>query len=144
MSTIGRSIRLAFRIRVSMSAIGSVIMARLLLPAGLLDAGDQAEAGHVPEADAADAELPVDRPRPAADPAAQPDADHLAGLHLDLAFAVLLQAVQVTQQFDSFGVGRHSFRWSVFRLCGFLLTPRGTACRTRGAIRGPRRRCSCW
>src|SRR5438105_217710 len=91
-STAGRSMRLALRMRVSMSAIGSVIMAMIdilagwvgsgVLPTGFLDARDEAVAGHVAEADAADAELPVHGPRPAADPAAVPHADHLARLHL--------------------------------------------------------------
>src|SRR6478672_11810089 len=79
-SAAGRSIEFALRIRVSMSAIGSVIMAesprsqvsgirvlggrfrppipgsRLLvrLPAGLAHAGDQTVGRHVAEADAAD------------------------------------------------------------------------------------------
>src|SRR5205085_8441603 len=78
MSTAGRSMRLALRMRVSMSAIGSVIMAGILSPARFLDARDQAVAGHVAEADAADAELAVHRARPAAQPAAQADADLVA------------------------------------------------------------------
>jgi hypothetical protein len=45
----------AFRIRVSMSAMGSVIMAVVLpLPAGLPDARDLAPQRHLPEADPAD------------------------------------------------------------------------------------------
>src|ERR1700730_12208932 len=82
MSTTGRSMRLALRMRVSMSAIGSVIIAASpSSPAGLLDAGDQPVGGHVPEADPADAELAVVGPRPAAQLAAQADADDLARLH---------------------------------------------------------------
>src|SRR5919108_2326932 len=81
MSTAGRSMRLALRMRVSMSARLSVIMVGAPSPAGLLDAGDQAVAGHVAEADAADAELAVDGAGPAAQLAAQPDADHLARRH---------------------------------------------------------------
>src|SRR5438876_9850356 len=79
-STNGRSISLALRMRVSMSAIGSVIMVVVLpfaLPGSLADARDHAVAGHVPEADAADAELPVDGPGPAAQLAAEPDLDPL-------------------------------------------------------------------
>src|SRR5262245_27559656 len=83
MSTNWRSIRLALRMRVSRSARGSVIMV-VPSPARLLHAGDQPVAGQVAEADPADAELAVDRPGPAAQPTAQPDADALAreDLHL--------------------------------------------------------------
>src|SRR5262245_22678330 len=77
MSTAGRSMRLALRSRVSMSAIESVIMARLS-PARFLHTRDEAVAGHVPKTDPADAELAVHRPRPAAQPAAQADADLVA------------------------------------------------------------------
>src|SRR5688500_3491814 len=49
----------AFRIRVSMSAMGSVIdMNGSLLPARLHDAGELAGQSELPEADAAQAELP--------------------------------------------------------------------------------------
>src|SRR5262245_47551092 len=81
MSTVGRSMRLALRMRVSMSAIGSVIMVGTSSPAGLGNAGDQPVRGHPPEADAADAELAVDGAGPAADLAAVADADDRAGLH---------------------------------------------------------------
>src|SRR5215203_4516261 len=81
MSTAGRSIRLALRMRVSMSAIGSVIMVVGSSPARLLDARDQAVVGVVPEADAADAELPVHRAGTTAHLAAHPDADALARRH---------------------------------------------------------------
>src|SRR4051812_32372013 len=99
-STAGRSMLLALRMRVSMSAMGSVIMGKFLRvsgprypaaaprrpepralsmsPAGLADAGDEAVAGHVAEADPADAELAVHGPRPAAQLAAHLDADLLA------------------------------------------------------------------
>src|SRR3954469_3720377 len=83
MSTAGRSIRLAFRIRVSMSARGSVIMVAAS-PTRLFDAGDQPVARHIAEADPADAELAVHRPRPAAQLAAALDADLLARRHLHL------------------------------------------------------------
>src|SRR6516225_7864872 len=81
-STAGRSIRLALRMRVSMSAIGSVIMA--VSPARLRYAGDEPVVGHVAEADAADAELPVDGPPAPAQAAAEADADLVArpGLRL--------------------------------------------------------------
>src|SRR3954452_535703 len=81
MSTAGRSMRLALRMRVSMSAIGSVSISSSVvrcagvLPARFFQAGDEAVAGQAPEADAADAELAVDGPAAAAQPAAQLDAD---------------------------------------------------------------------
>src|SRR5260370_14070594 len=84
MSVTGRSMRLALRMRVSMSATGSVIMAVLLSPARFFDAGNQPVAGHVAEADAADAELPIDGPWPAAQLAAQPAAALLPRRQADL------------------------------------------------------------
>src|SRR5262245_10860989 len=90
MSTNGRSMRLALRTRVRKSASGSVIIALLSpSPARLLDAGDQPVAGHAAETDPAHAELPIDRPRPAAQLAAQPDADALARRHLHLVRGLL-------------------------------------------------------
>src|ERR1051325_11477142 len=84
-STAGDSMRLPLRIRVNMSAIGSVIMGSVsLLPAGLGHTGDQALARHVAEADAAEAELAVNRPRPAAQPATQADANSVARPQLAL------------------------------------------------------------
>src|SRR5438270_770491 len=59
-STAGRSMRLALRMRVSMSATGSVIMMLGPSPTRLLDAGNQPVGGQIPEANAADAELGVD------------------------------------------------------------------------------------
>src|SRR5262249_24370462 len=76
-----RPMRLAVRLRGSMSAIGSLIMAGPPSPAGLLDARNQPVAGHVPEADPADAELAIHGPGPAAQPAAQADLDALARQH---------------------------------------------------------------
>src|SRR5688500_6128879 len=84
MSTVGRSMRLALRLRVSMSAIGAVIMCVGSSPARLGDAGDHAVARQVAEADAADAELAVDGARPTAQLAAPADADALARRHLHL------------------------------------------------------------
>src|SRR5262245_17419967 len=81
MSTAGRSMRLALRMRVSMSAIGSVIMVSAPSPAGLGHTRDEAVRGHPAEADAADAELAVDGARPAAELAAVADADDRARLH---------------------------------------------------------------
>src|SRR5258708_35913123 len=84
MSTTWRSMRLALRMRVSMSAMGSVIMARFLSPARFLDAGNQSIGRHVAETDPADAELAVDRPRPAAQLAAKPHANALPWRKFDL------------------------------------------------------------
>src|SRR5262249_30469961 len=94
MSTAGRSMRLAFRRRVNMSAMGSVIMAVLSSPARLFDAGDEPVARHVPETDAANGELAVDRPRPAAQAAAQPNANLVARPELGLG-RVALVALQL-------------------------------------------------
>src|SRR5215212_9935427 len=77
-SAAGRSIEFALRIRVSMSAIGSVIMAVRPLPAGLADARDQPVGRQVAETDAADAEFLVHGPRPAADLAPGADPDQVA------------------------------------------------------------------
>src|SRR5579885_808552 len=62
----------ALRMRVSISAIESVITptAALPSPARLDQAGDLAAVSELPEADAAQAELPEHRPGPAAPPAA--------------------------------------------------------------------------
>src|SRR5947207_14341332 len=52
-----------FRMRVNISAIGSVIMARPLLPARLRHARDLAFEGELPEADPTQAELANEAPR---------------------------------------------------------------------------------
>src|SRR5262249_40578491 len=104
MSTTGLSMRLALRIRGSMSGVGSVIIAVVLLPARLLDARDQAVAGHAAEADPAHAELPVHGAGPAAQPAAQADADAVARPQLLLfggPFAVLVQRLELAQVFGT-------------------------------------------
>src|SRR5437899_6590777 len=68
---------LALRILVSMSAIGSVIVNELaplrsaISPAGLRDARHLAAVDHLPQTDAAESELAVHGPRPAAAPAAR-------------------------------------------------------------------------
>src|SRR5438105_14442328 len=98
-STAGASVRLAFRTRVSISAIGSVIMVGLplvrpvfhqpvrlaggkpaphVLPACLLDTRNQALVGHATETDPADAELAINRTGPAAKAATQADFDPVA------------------------------------------------------------------
>src|SRR4051794_1456424 len=57
---------LALRMRVSMSATGSVSILSLLLPRALGHAGDDALMGELPQADAAEPELLVDGTRPPA------------------------------------------------------------------------------
>src|SRR5258708_28773893 len=64
MSTFSCSARLAFRIRVSMSAIGSVMDIGALLPARLDDAGDFAPEGPLPKTQPAQLELAVVDARP--------------------------------------------------------------------------------
>src|SRR5579859_8053231 len=84
-STAGDSMRLPLRMRVSMSAMGSVIMAVFPgLPARLPHAGDEPLVGHVAEANAAQAELAIDRPRPATQPATHADTDLVARPKLGL------------------------------------------------------------
>src|SRR6476469_8815511 len=61
---------LALRMRVSMSATGSVSIRRFLLPRALCHAGDDALVGELPEADAAEPELLEDGTRPPATVAA--------------------------------------------------------------------------
>src|SRR5205085_8227007 len=77
---------LALRMRVSMSAMGSVIVigARLPSPARLGDARDLARVDHLPKADAAEPELAEHGPRPTT-PAAPG-----VGPHLELGLALLL------------------------------------------------------
>src|SRR5438477_2189082 len=63
---------LALRMRVSMSAIGSVIVNELApSPAGLRDARHLAGVDHLAQTDATEPELPVHGPRPSAAPAAR-------------------------------------------------------------------------
>jgi hypothetical protein len=70
-----RLTRTALRIRVSMSAIGSLrLMIQILLPTGLLQAGDFALIGQHPQTDPADAELAIHGPGPAAQFASSLDA----------------------------------------------------------------------
>src|SRR5262249_2795464 len=84
MATAGRSMRLPLGMCVSMSASGAVIMGAFLSAARLRHAGNEPVAGHVAEADAANAKFAVHRPRASAQPAAQPDADLVARPHLRL------------------------------------------------------------
>src|SRR5579884_2204130 len=135
MSTAGRSMKLALRMRVSMSATVSVIMVVGPSPARLGDAGDQPVAGHVAEADAADAELAVHRPRPPAQFAAQPDADDVArphGPHLLVAAARRFQARHLLLILDVLRLGRHEC------LAGLSpLSPRGRGAGGEGAAFSP-------
>src|SRR5437762_54906 len=116
-STAGDSMRLALRIRVSMSAIGSVIMAVSLLdftlralPTRFSHAADQTARRHVAEANAANAELAIHRPRPAAQTAAHADLDLVPRPHLDLGriFLVSLQLLELAVKLNVFRVGGHS------------------------------------
>src|SRR5690349_8996966 len=85
MRTVSCITTLAFRMRVSMSANGSVIVIDVLLsPARLGHARQLAGVGHAPQADAAQPELAVHRPRPAAPAAPR------VGAHLELGLALLL------------------------------------------------------
>src|SRR5437867_746931 len=78
------------RIRVSMSAMGSVMVMvvptrrPMELPRGLRYAGDFTRMGHLPQADAAEAESAVDGLGPAASPASG------VSPHLELGLALLL------------------------------------------------------
>src|SRR5579871_449068 len=73
-STFGWRAWIALRTRVSMSAMGSVIIFLLLrlLPAGLDHSGNFAVQGELPETQPADAELAQIAARPSAPPAAVP------------------------------------------------------------------------
>src|ERR1700679_2626020 len=84
--TVSKWAVLAFRMRVSMSAIGSVIVIvrRLLSPTGLRHAGDLSGVDHHPQADPAQAELAVHRLRTTTAPAAR------VAAHLELGRALLL------------------------------------------------------
>src|SRR3954469_22859169 len=70
MSTVSCAAWMPLRMRVRKSATGSVIDMRVLLPARLRHAGHVAVVRHLAQADAAQAELAVDRARPAAAAAA--------------------------------------------------------------------------
>src|ERR1700722_15975043 len=109
MSTAGRSMRLALRIRVNISANGSVIMVGSPSPARLRHAGNQPVAGHVAETDPADTKLAIHCPRPATQLAAQANADLLARQHLHLAgvLQVGLQLLHLLAKPDYLRLGRH-------------------------------------
>src|SRR5437588_9397122 len=85
MRTVSCMATLPLRMRVSMSAMGSVIViASSPSPAGLRDAGNLAGVDQLPKADPAQPELAVDRARPTAAPAAG------VGPHPELGLALLL------------------------------------------------------
>src|SRR5664279_2652776 len=112
---------LAFRIRVSMSAMGSVIVivGRLLSPTGLRHAGDLTGVDHHSQADPAQAELAVHRLGSAAPTASGVPA------HLELGRALLLLDQSLL---------RH----------GVTGSPVGTGSRMRPAGPGPLRRYVRW
>src|SRR5947209_2265232 len=86
-STFGWRATMALRTRVSMSAIGSLVMLYdSFLPTGLDDAGDLAIQGELPEAETANAEFAEEAARPSAAPAAiaVPAAELRRLLHLRL------------------------------------------------------------
>src|SRR5262245_15233131 len=86
----------ALRIRVSMSAMASVLMSLVSSPGRLAHAGDLAAQGARAQADAADPELPVHGARAPA----QPAAPHASGHELRLALRLDDQA----------GLGHRSLR----------------------------------
>src|SRR3954453_1486583 len=93
MRTLSCIATLALRMRVSMSATGSVIVMRFALPspARLRHAGHLAGVDHLPQADAAQAELAVHRARPVAPAAPGVGADLVLGLALRLLDECLLR-----------------------------------------------------
>src|ERR1019366_3522804 len=115
--TVSKWAVLAFRMRVSMSAIGSVIVIRrrLLSPTGLRHAGDLAGVHHHPQADPAQAELAIHRLGSTTAPTTGVPA------HLELGGALLL--------FDQCLLGH-----------GVTGSPVGTGSRTRPGVPGPCRR----
>src|SRR5262249_23083311 len=68
---------LALRIRVNMSAKGSVIMVSRASPTRLTQARNQTVGRHVTETDSADAELSIHGPCPTADLAPEANANHI-------------------------------------------------------------------
>jgi hypothetical protein len=76
------------------------------LPARLPDTGNQAIAGHVPETNAANAELAINRPATAAQFAAHPNADLFPRQHLHLVwvFAMRFELNHLLTESGFFGV----------------------------------------
>src|SRR5262249_29762520 len=81
----------------------------VFLPTRLADAGDHPVAGQAAETDAAGAELPVHGPRPAADLAAQADADQVARPQLRLRRLALvrLQRLELLAERGIFRISGH-------------------------------------
>src|ERR1700722_17772275 len=119
--TVSKWAVLAFRMRVSMSAMGSVMVIGRLLPspAGLGHAGNLAGVHHHPQTDAAQAELAVDGLRATTPPAAGVPA------YLELRCALLLLDQSLL---------RH----------GVTGSPVGTGNRKQRGVPGPRRRYVLW
>src|SRR5262245_35997957 len=91
------------------------------LPASLPDTGDEPVAGQFAEADAADAELAIDCPRPAAQLAAALNANLFARRHLDLAGSppAGLQLRHLLPAFDVLCFGSHDFGRPRSSFCAF-------------------------
>src|SRR5947209_7156402 len=118
MRTVSCMATFPFRMRVSMSATGSVIViGGLPSPARLGDAGNLAGVHHLAEADAAEPELAEHRARPSAPPAAG------VGPHPELGLALLLLHESLLGQ------------WKRLLACQVRPRPDGTG--TRTPPRGP-------
>src|ERR1017187_6568799 len=129
-STLGWRAWIAFRTRVSMSAMGSLVIILLLpaLPASLHHAGDLAVQGELAETETADAEFTQIGARPAAAPAA------VAVPHAEfgrLSPTVFLQL----QIFGDFCGSGHGF---------LLLLMGGRASPCAATAPGPLHRCGPW
>src|SRR5262245_54582655 len=122
MTTSSWNATLALRIRVSMSATGSVIVMRS--PRRLREAGDLTVVGHVTETDPAQPETPVHGARPAAAPASR------VRPHLELGLPLLLLDQRLLRQ------------WTTPR--SGVRCPDGTGSRAPSAARGPGRRWVRW
>src|SRR5439155_15094586 len=120
------------------------------LPARLLYSRDETVAGHVAEANAADAELAINRAGPATYLAAALDADPLARQHLDFVGGppAGLQFLQLSPVLDVLCFGRHSLGhflslWAPsidVALIALILPRLPRARRRREGIPGPRSR----
>src|ERR1035438_7120252 len=115
-STLGWRARMALRSRVSMSAIGSLVIPALQLflwlsPARLRDAGDFPVQRQLAEAQPADAELAQKRARPSAAPAAVAVLAVLLRLLAGLDVLQHFGALDLLQSqiFGSLGGGGHDF-----------------------------------
>src|ERR1035441_3741672 len=129
-STLGWRAWIAFRTRVSMSAMGSLVIIFLLpaLPASLHHAGDLAVQGELAETETAHAEFTQIGARPAAAPAAVAVADSELGRFGPPGFFQL-------QIFGDFCGSGHGF---------LLLLIGGRASPCAATTPGPRHRCGPW